>query len=121
VKQALITTLLCGALWAQAQDNSPALTIELHDDDTEEVTFQNLEPVSADLRAAVMAAAGCLKGSAFDVRRGNQLSLTCRHAVDRSGLLIATSWNLSPLAPVERRIARFLHLTQRPGLKVGLA
>ncbi len=96
MKHTLIVTFLIGVL--RAQDNSPLFTIELHDDDTEEVALQNLSPVSAELRAAAMAAAGCVEGSAFGVRRwGNQLSFTCRHPVDRSGLTIAAQWGFSPL------------------------
>lgn len=98
----VLATLLLGAVYAQipAAARGPVLTVVLHDDNVEDVTFQggSAALVSQELRDAAFAAAGC--ESVDEVRGYHAVKTTCRHAVARAGTVISSSWDFSPLEKV---------------------
>jgi Zn-dependent protease with chaperone function len=102
MRSALITAFLCLSVCVFAQEGGPAITVELHDDDTEQVTLMNTGPVSPQVEAAAILSAGCLSGSGSGGLRPVGWRWTCRHPVERTRSLfapaISASWDFSPLA-----------------------
>jgi heat shock protein HtpX len=95
LKFAILAACACGAWPVIAQQVSPTITVELHDDGSEEVTYQANPPVSAELWDAAAAAAGCPAGTHW---AAGLSKLTCRHTVDRAGPIISATWDFAPLA-----------------------
>src|SRR6201986_4990876 len=84
------------AAWMHAQENNATLIVELHDDDTEEGTFQSAAPISEELWRTAFLAAGCEGGQGGEA--GSREKFTCRHAMARYGFTISSWWDFAPLA-----------------------